>query len=83
MAHGIVLAIMSLSLVTSILSIRSLLIDWRKSHRQMYGTMNFDGHATRGSSKLALVGNLVICLVSILLLVSSMMIYQFIRFPVL
>ena len=83
MAQFIILVIMSLSLLTAVLSLRSLVIEWRKTQRQAYGTMNFDGRASRGSPRISVFTNAVICLVSLVLLASSMMIYQFIHFPVL
>jgi hypothetical protein len=82
MAQSIILIIMSLSLVTAVMSSRTLILEWRKAHRQMYGTMNFDVRATR-SSKIQVLTNTVVCLVSLILLATCMMIYQFIHFPVL
>jgi hypothetical protein len=82
MTQSIILIIMSLSLVTTVLSGRSLIHEWRKHHRQLYGTMNFDGHATR-SSRMQVLTNAILCLVSLALLASSLVIYQFIHFPVL
>ncbi|WP_141734902.1 hypothetical protein [Oligoflexus tunisiensis] len=82
MAQGIILIIMSLSLVTAGMSARALILEWRKAHRQLYGTMNFDGRATRGS-KVQMLTNVIVCLVSLVLLACSLMIYQFIHFPVL
>jgi hypothetical protein len=82
MAQGIVLLIMALSLVTAVMSSRSLVSEWRKHHRQLYGTMNFDGRATR-STKMHVITNSFICLISMMLLAASLMIYQFIHFPVL
>ncbi len=82
MAQGIVLIIMSLSLVTAVMSARTLILEWRKAHRQLYGTMNFDGRATR-ASKFQVLSNTILCLVSLILFASSLMIYQFIHFPVL
>lgn len=82
MAQGIILIIMSLSFVTAVFSLRALILEWRKAHRQCYGTMNFDGRATRGS-KMQVVTNAILCLISLVLLVASVTIYQFIHFPVL
>lgn len=82
MAQGIILVIMSLSLVTAVFSSRSLVLEWRKAQRAMYGTMNFDGRATRGS-RMQLFTHAILCIVSLVLLASSLMIYQFIHFPVL
>jgi hypothetical protein len=82
MAQGIILIIMSLSLVTAVMSARTLVLEWRKAHRQLYGTMNFDGRATRGT-RMQILTNAILCLVSLVLLASSLMIYQFIHFPVL
>lgn len=83
MAHFIILSIMALSLLTAGLSFRTIIAEWRNANRQAYGTMNFDASAHRGSSKLSLISNIIICLVSVVLLGSSVMIYQLIRFPVL
>jgi len=82
MAQGIILIIMSLSLVTAGMSLRALILEWRKVQRSAYGTMNFDGRATRGS-KMQVLTNAVLCLISLVLLAASLMIYQFIHFPVL
>lgn len=82
MAQGIILIIMSLSLVTAVMSARALILEWRKAHRQLYGTMNFDGRASRGS-RIQVLSNTILCLVSLVLFATSLMIYQFIHFPVL
>jgi hypothetical protein len=82
MAQGIILIIMSLSLVTAGMSARALILELRKVHRQLYGTMNFDVRTSR-SSKLLILTNAVVCVVSLVLLACSLMIYQFIHFPVL
>jgi hypothetical protein len=82
MAQGIILIIMSLSLVTAVMSARTLVLEYRKAHRQLYGTMNFDGRVSRGT-RLQILTHAILCLVSLVLLASSLMIYQFIHFPVL
>jgi hypothetical protein len=82
MAQGIILIIMSLSLVTAVMSARTLVLEWRKAHRQLYGTMNFDGRTSRGT-RMQILTNVILCLISLALLASSLMIYQFIHFPVL
>jgi hypothetical protein len=45
-------------------------------------TMNFDGRASRGT-RMQILTNVILCLISLALLASSLMIYQFIHFPVL
>jgi hypothetical protein len=82
MAQGIVLLIMSLSLVSAVMSARTLILEWRKHHRQLYGTMNFEGRATR-STRMQILTNAVLCFVSLVLFATSLMIYQFIHFPIL
>ncbi len=83
MAQGIILAVIGISSLTSVFSLRAFMLEFRKTTRHMYGTINFESRSSRGLSKFYLIATAIICLISTLLLAASLMIFQFIHAPIL
>jgi|GEM_PF-7027306 len=83
MAQGFILAVIGLSSLTSIFSLRAFVLEFRKTSRHMYGTINFENRSPRGLFKLSLITSGILCLISTVLLVFALTIYQFVNLPIL